>query len=77
VLALIAIAAGSAAGLALSARLINLGGRASGLGSGIGSPPSAGAVAAMAAAALASSVLAAVVLARRAARVPVATVLGP
>lgn len=77
VLAVLAILAGAAAGLALSSRLINAGGQAYGIGSGIASPPQAGAVLAAVAVAIAVTTLAAVLPARRAARLPVATLLGP
>jgi putative ABC transport system permease protein len=77
VLALIASTAGAACGLAVSARLINLAGQAYGIGAGLGVPPSAGATAAAAAAAIAAAALAALVPAYRAARMPVASALGP
>jgi putative ABC transport system permease protein len=77
VLALIASAAGAVFGLAVSARLINLASQAYGIGAGLGVPPSAGATAAAAAAAIAAAALAALVPAYRAARMPVASTLGP
>ncbi|HEY2575071.1 MAG TPA: FtsX-like permease family protein [Streptosporangiaceae bacterium] len=77
VLALIATALGTAAGVALSTRLINLGGQVYGLGSGLGSPPSAAAVLLTAAAAIAAAAAAALLPARRAAQTPIAATLGP
>lgn len=77
VLALIAAAIGAAAGLVLSARLINVGAQAYGIGAGVGRPPSAAAIAVAVTAMVAASAAAAVIPARRAARAPVAAVLGP
>lgn len=77
VLALIASVAGAAAGLALSARLINLASQAYGIGAGLGVSPSAGAAAVAVAAAVAAAALAALIPAYRAARMPVAATLGP
>lgn len=76
-LALIGVAAGTIAGLALSSRLINAGAQAYGIGAGIGRPPSAAALALAAAAAVVATSAAAVLPARRAARVPIAVILGP
>jgi putative ABC transport system permease protein len=75
VLALIAACAGTGAGLALSARLINLGGQAYGIGAGLGSPPSPAALAVAIAAMVAGSAAVSLLLARRQARVPVPDVL--
>jgi putative ABC transport system permease protein len=77
VLAVLATAAGAGLGLALSTRLINLGGQAYGIGAGIGSPPSLAAVLSAAVAAIAATTLAAVIPAWRAARLPVAAMIGP
>jgi putative ABC transport system permease protein len=77
VLALIAVAAGTIAGLALSSRLINLGAQAYGIGSGIGRPPSAAAIAIAVAVAVLATAAAAILPASRAARVPVAAALRP
>lgn len=76
-LALIGVAIGTITGLALSARLINAGAQAYGIGAGIGRPPSAVAIAVTISAAVAAASAAALLPARRAARVPLATVLGP
>jgi ABC-type antimicrobial peptide transport system permease subunit len=70
VLACLAVGIGAAAGLALSAPLINLADRVYGIGAGLASAPPVDAV-------LAAAVLAAFVPARRAARMPVAATLGP
>ena len=77
VLALIAIAAGVIAGEALSSRLINAGAQAYGIGAGISSSPSAAAIATAVGVAVVAAALAALRPARRAARVPVASMLGP
>ncbi len=77
VLALIAVAAGAAAGLSLSSRLVNLAGQVYGIGAGIGRPPSAAAMAVAVSAAVAVSGLTAAIPARRVARIPVAAALGP
>ncbi|MGH3158319.1 MAG: FtsX-like permease family protein, partial [Streptosporangiaceae bacterium] len=77
VLALIATVAGAAAGFALSARLINLGGQAYGIGSGLGSPPSVVATLVAVAAAIAAAAAVALIPARRAASTLVAATLGP
>lgn len=77
VLAVLAVVAGAGAGAALATRLINLGGQAYGIGAGIASPPPVGAVVIAVAAAIAITTLAAVVPAWRAARLPVAAMLGP
>lgn len=77
VLAVLATVTGAGLGLALSTRLINLGGQAYGIGAGIGSPPSLPAVLAAAAAAIAVTTLAAVIPAWRAVRLPVAAMIGP
>jgi putative ABC transport system permease protein len=76
VLALIAAAAGAAIGQAVSARLINVGAEAFGIGAGIGRPPSVLVVLAATTVAVAASSLTATIPARRAG-VPVAAVLGP
>src|SRR5260370_24021283 len=68
VLALIAVAAGAAAGLSLSSRY--LAGQVSGIGAGIGRPPSAAAAAAAVPAAVAGYGLAAAMPARPVTRVP-------
>src|SRR5260221_13789885 len=75
VLALIAVAAGAAAGLSLSSRLVNLAGQVYGIGAGIGRPPSAAAMAVAVSAAAAVSGLTAALPARRGARLPVAAAL--
>ena len=77
VLAVLATVTGAGLGLALSTRLINLGGQAYGIGAGIGSPPSLPAVLAAAVAAVAVTTLAAVIPAWRAVRLPVAAMIGP
>jgi putative ABC transport system permease protein len=77
VLAVLATVTGAGLGLALATRLINLGGQAYGIGAGIGSPPSLTATAGAALAAVAVTTLAAVIPARRAARLPVAALIGP
>ena len=77
VLAVLATVTGAGLGLALSTRLINLGGQAYGIGAGIGSPPSLPAVLAVAAAAVAVTTAAAVIPAWRAVRLPVAAMIGP
>ncbi len=76
-LALIAVAAGTAAGLILSTRLINMGAQAYGIGAGIGRPPSTSAIVIAVAAAMVAVSATAVLSARRAARVPIATSLAP
>jgi putative ABC transport system permease protein len=77
VLALIAVGAGTVAGLAGCERLINLGAQAYGIGAGIGRPPSAAALATAVAVAVLGAAAAAILPARRAARVPVAELLRP
>ena len=77
VLALVAAAIGSLAGLLVCGRLINLGAQAYGIGAGIGRPPSAAAVLAAALLAVIGSSLTAIIPARRAARLPAASALGP
>lgn len=77
VLALIASVVGAACGLAMSARLINLASEAYGIGAGLGAAPSVTATAAAAAAAVAVAALTALIPAYRAARMPVASTLGP
>jgi ABC-type lipoprotein release transport system permease subunit len=77
VLALIAVASGVIAGLALSSRLINAGAQAYGIGAGIGSRPSAAAIVVAVSVSLVAAALAAIRPARRAALVPVAAMLGP
>jgi putative ABC transport system permease protein len=77
VLALIATTIGAAAGSALSARLINLGGQVYGIGAGLGRAPSAQATLVAAAAAIMAAAAVALIPARRAARTPVAVTLGP
>jgi putative ABC transport system permease protein len=77
VLALVAAAIGSLAGLLVCGRLINLGAQAYGIGAGIGRPPSAAAVLAAALLAVLGSSLTAIIPARRAARLPAASALGP
>ena len=76
VLALIAAAAGTSLGLAVCARLINLGAGAFGIGAGIGRPPSVLMVLAATAVAVAASSLTATIPARRA-QGRVTAVLGP
>jgi putative ABC transport system permease protein len=75
VLALIATAAGAAAGFVVCSRLINLAGQAYGIGAGLGSPPAVGATLAAAAASVAAAVLAGLVPAYRAAKMPVAALM--
>jgi putative ABC transport system permease protein len=77
VLALFATVAGGACGFALSPRLINLAGQAYGIGTGLGSPPSMTATLAAAAGVLAAAGAVAIIPAHRAARTPVAAMLGP
>jgi putative ABC transport system permease protein len=77
VLALIAAGSGAAAGLILSTRLINLGGQAYGIGSGIASPPTVTAAVAEVVIAVTVAVLTVLIPARRAARAPIAALLGP
>jgi putative ABC transport system permease protein len=77
VLALIAASAGAGAGLALSARLINLGGELYGIGAGLGSPPSLGALAVAIAAMVACSAAATLLLTRHQARLPLSAVQRP
>ncbi len=77
VLALVAVTLGALAGLLVSARLINLGAQAYGIGAGIGALPSAVAVLAATVLAVTMSSLTATIPARRAARLPAASVLGP
>jgi putative ABC transport system permease protein len=77
VLALIAIASGAIAGLAVSSRLINLGAQMYGIGAGIGRPPSPEAIVLTVIAATVTAGLAATVPARRAAGVPIAAMLVP
>jgi putative ABC transport system permease protein len=77
VLAVIATGLGAAAGVALSARLIDLGSQVYGIGSGLGSPPSAAPVLLTAATAITAAAAAALLPARRAARTPIAAILGP
>lgn len=77
VLAVLATVTGAGLGLALSTRLINLGGQAYGIGAGIGSPPSVAAVVVAAAGAVAVTTLAAVIPAWRMARRPVAAMIRP
>lgn len=74
-LALIAVLVGTALGLAVSGVLINLQGRASGIGAGLAAPPSAMMILATIAAAIAGSVATALLLARRTARIEVAAAL--
>ena len=74
-LALIAVLVGTALGLAVSGVLINLQGRASGIGAGLAAPPSAMMILATIAAAMTGSVATALLLARRTARIEVAAVL--
>ena len=76
VLALIAAGAGASLGLAVCARLINLGAEAFGIGAGIGRPPSVLMVLAATAVAVAASSLTATIPARRA-QGQVTAVLGP
>jgi putative ABC transport system permease protein len=76
VLALIAVTAGAAAGIALSSDLINAGAQAYGIGAGIGRPPSAAAIAVAVAVAVGAASVAAIVPAHRAASIPVAASLG-
>jgi putative ABC transport system permease protein len=77
VLALIAIAGGAIAGLAVSSQLINLGAQAYGIGAGIGRPPSAEAIMLTVIVATVTAGLAAIVPARRVAGVPIAAMLAP
>lgn len=71
VLALIAVVAGIGGGLAMSTRLIDLQGRSSGMGAGIGRPPSVLELAVATIAALALSAGTAFMLARKAATIDV------
>jgi putative ABC transport system permease protein len=77
VLALVAVTVGVLAGLLVCADLINLGAQAYGIGAGIGRPPSAAAVVAATVLAVIVSSLTGAIPARRAARLPAATALGP
>jgi putative ABC transport system permease protein len=74
-LALIAVLVGTVLGLALAGVLINLQGRASGIGAGLAVAPSAAMIIAAAVTALAAATAAAYLLARRTARVDVADAL--
>ncbi|HUC55980.1 MAG TPA: FtsX-like permease family protein [Streptosporangiaceae bacterium] len=76
-LAIVAIAIGATAGLLVSTRLINLGAQLYGIGSGIGRPPSAEAMAVAILIAAAGATLTAIWPARRAATIPVAAMLRP
>jgi putative ABC transport system permease protein len=76
VLAIIGVAAGTAAGLAVAARLINAGAQAYGIGSGIARPPSAAGIAVAVGIAVAAASGAAMLPARRAVRARLAMVLG-
>jgi putative ABC transport system permease protein len=71
VLALIAVIAGIGGGLAMSTRLVDLQGRTSGVGAGIGRPPTAFELAVAALAALALAVLTAFMMARKASSIDV------
>ncbi len=71
VLALIAVIAGIGGGLAISTRLIDLQGRTSGIGAGIGRPPTAFELSMASIAALALAALIAFALARKAASIDV------
>jgi putative ABC transport system permease protein len=71
VLALIAVIAGIGGGLAMSTRLIDLQGRTSGVGAGIGRPPTVFELTVAALAALALAVLTAFMMARKAASIDV------
>jgi putative ABC transport system permease protein len=77
VLALLAAGTGAAAGLALSSRLINLGGQAYGIGAGIGDPPPMAAIVAAVAITVIGAGAASIIPARRAAQAPIAVALGP
>jgi putative ABC transport system permease protein len=74
-LAVIAIAAGATAGFLVSTRLINLGAQVYGIGSGLGRPPTAPAMAAAVLIAAAAATLTAILPARRVAIIPVAEML--
>jgi putative ABC transport system permease protein len=76
ILALTGVAAGTAVGLALAARLINAGAQAYGIGAGIARPPSAAAIAVAIVVAVAAASGAAILPARRAVRARLAAVLG-
>jgi putative ABC transport system permease protein len=71
VLALVAVVAGIGGGLAMSTRLIDLQGRSSGIGAGIGRPPSVFELAVAAVAALALAAGTAFILARKAVNIDV------
>jgi putative ABC transport system permease protein len=77
VLALIGIAVGAVAGLAVSSRLINFGAEMYGIGAGIGRPPSAQAIALTVIAATVAAGLTGILPARRVAGMPIAVMLGP
>jgi putative ABC transport system permease protein len=77
VLALTATLGGAALGMAVSSRLINLGGQVYGIGAGISSPPSAVAVLAAVATVIAVTTLAAIIPARQAVLRPAAGLVGP
>lgn len=76
VLALIGTAVGVACGTMLTSPLINVAGRAFGIGAGLGSSPSAGAALAAGGAVLIAAAMAAFIPARRAAATPIAATLG-
>jgi putative ABC transport system permease protein len=77
VLALVAVAAGAAAGLAVSTTLVSAVSRLYGLGAGLGRPPSATALAVAVALALGLAALAGVLPPRQTSRLPGVAVLGP
>jgi putative ABC transport system permease protein len=77
VLALVAVVLGASTGLAVCARLINMGARVYGIGAGIGRSPSPLAVLAVTAVVIAASSLTATIPARHAGRVSAGPVLGP
>jgi putative ABC transport system permease protein len=77
VLALLAASCGASAGLALSSRLVSLGGQAYGIGAGLGSPPSLTAILTAIGVAVAAAAATAVIPARQAARLPVPAALKP
>jgi putative ABC transport system permease protein len=75
VLALLAACAGAGAGMALSSRLINLGGQAYGIGAGLSSPPSPVAIASGIVVVVVGAAAVSLIPARRAVRLPVPAVL--
>jgi putative ABC transport system permease protein len=77
VLALLAVAIGTAAGRLVSTTLISAVSKIYGLGAGIGRPPSVGTLAAAIALAIGAAAIAGILPYRPAGRLPAVAVLGP